>query len=159
MTQHMLASLVMLITLQSLAAAENNQVLELRTYTLVDSDAEAKLDAYLEQALIPALKRQGLGPIGAFDQAGQVEEGTIEVMLLVSGPSADMVTAATAKLAADGEYRRAAAEYLKTPAKQPLIKRIRSELLMSFNCWPRVTIPPQTTAGKSRLFELPSTKA
>lgn len=130
------------------------QVIELRTYTLVDDEAEAKLDQYLEKALLPALARQGLGPIGALDQAGEAEEDAIQVMLVIAGPSVEAVTGAAAKLADDPEYQTAAADYLGTPAKAPLVKRIRSELLLSFDCWPQVTVPEQKQADKPRLFEL-----
>lgn len=154
MTYRTILPFLALSLLCGIASAEEKQVLELRTYTLVDAAAEEKLDTYLDQALIPALQRQGLGPIGAFDQAGQPEDGAIEVLLLIAGPSVEAVTGATAKLASDEAYQQAAEDYLGTPAKKPLVKRIRSELLLSFDCWPQVQVPPQKKAGKSRLFEL-----
>ena len=132
----------------------SKDVLELRTYTLVDSDAEKKLDDYLENALIPALTRQGLGPIGAFDQASESEDGAIQVMLLIPGPSVETVVSAAAKLAKDAEYSSRAKGYLSTPAKEPLVKRIRSELLLSFDCWPKVTVSQQKQSASQRLFEL-----
>ena len=151
-----------------------NQVLELRTYTLVDEAAEAKLDAYLEQALLPALIRLELGPIGVFGQAPESDEESkpagakavqadekkdeeakeIQVLLLIPGASAAAVTGAAAQLASDERYRSAAADYLNTPAAEPLVKRIRSELLMSFNCWPTVTVPKQKRDEQPRLFEM-----
>jgi hypothetical protein len=136
----------------SLFAQTENQILELRTYTLVGPEAEAKLDEYLEKALIPALHRQGLGPIGAFDQAADGDE--VQVMLLIAGPSTEAVTGASSKLSSDADYLAAAADYLSTPAKQPVIKRVHSELLRSFDCWPQATISSQKEAGKPRLFEL-----
>ena len=137
-----------------LVVAEENQVLELRTYTLVDAAAEKKLDTYLQQALLPALTRQGLGPIGAFDQADDSEADEVKVMLLVAGPNVAAVTGAMAKLTADERYQQAAMDYLSTPAKEPLVKRIRSELLLSFDCWPQVVVPRQQKDQRSRLFEL-----
>lgn len=131
---------------------QQNQFLELRTYTLVDSQAESKLDDYLEQALLPALNRQGIGPIGAFDQAGDAEE--TQVMLLLPADSVAAVTLASERLADDVEYTEAAKDYLQTPADKPVVKRIRSELLKSFDCWPVVTVPPQKESGQDRLFEL-----
>ncbi len=140
------------LPLTAQAPATGKQVLELRTYTLVDAAAEAKLDSYLESALIPALQRQGLGPIGAFDQASPAAEAPVEVMLLIAGPTVEAVTGAAAKLATDADYQAAAKSYLATPAKQPVLERIRSELLISFDCWPQVKRPePQ---GAPRLFEL-----
>ena len=138
----------------SMAQSEENQILELRTYTLVDAQAEKKLDDYLQHALVPALARQGLGPIGVFGQSGEAEDGKIRVMLLVAGADAKSVTEAQAKLAADDAYLQAAEVYLNTPVDQPIVERIQSELLRSFDCWPRVVTPQQKTDGRSRLFEL-----
>lgn len=154
MTRCLLATLIAILALPNLASADGKHVLELRTYTLVDAAAEKKLDAYLENALIPALKRQGLGPIGVFDQAEPAAEGPIEVMLLVPGPSVEAVTGAAAYLVLDNEYLEAGKDYLSTPHDQPPLKRIRSELLFSFDCWPQVAVPKQKAAGKARLFEL-----
>lgn len=158
----------------SLATAQElgiNQTLELRTYTLVDKASEAKLDAYLKQALLPALNRLELGPIGVFGQApegpqepptaskeaaaaDQKQEKEIQVLLLIPGPTAAAVTGAAAQLADDERYQSAAADYLNTPAAEPLVKRIRSELLMSFNCWPKVIVPKQKREEQPRLFEM-----
>jgi hypothetical protein len=151
------ASLAFSMTMVAFGVAQEpgaKQIIELRTYTLVDATAEQKLDHYLEQALLPALERQGLGPIGVLDQAAESPEGLVQVMLLIAGPSVEAVTSASEKLTADDKYQTAAADYLKTPAGQPLVKRISSELLMSFNCWPKVTVPTQKREGKSRLFEM-----
>ena len=146
-------SLVFLL-LPQIGRAQSNQILELRTYTLTSADAEVTLDKYLAEALIPALERQGMGPIGAFDQAAEADDGSIEVMLLIAGPSVDAVTGVDARLAEDEAYQQAAATYHETPAKEPVVERIRSELLRSFDCWPEVTVPSQKTDGKGRLFEL-----
>ncbi len=150
-----IAAAVPVLPIASRAAEPGlNQVLELRTYTLVDAAAEEKLDAFLEKALIPAMQRQQIGPIGVFDQASAPEDGTIQVMLLLPGASVELITSATAKLSSDETYQAAAAEYMSTPAGEPLVKRIRSELLMSFNCWPKVTVPAQKREERPRLFEM-----
>jgi hypothetical protein len=136
------------------ARAEENQVLELRTYTLVDSAAEKKLDDYLRQALLPALQRQGLGPIGVFGQASKPEDDSIKVMLLIPGADVESVTSATTKLSTDEEYKKTAEGYLNTPAGEPIVKRIQSELLLSFDSWPKVVVPKQKKQNSPRLFEL-----
>ena len=146
--------LVAAFMLTGSAAAQENQVLELRTYTLVDAAGEEKLDAYLQDALIPALTRQGLGPVGVFDQADSSSDSAIEVMVLIPGDDVETVTAAAAKLADDSVYQQAAADYLATPANEPIVARIRSELLHSFDCWPKSVVPEQQESGKARLFEL-----
>jgi hypothetical protein len=136
------------------ARAEGNQILELRTYTLVDPAAEKQLDAYLKQALLPALLRQGLGPIGVFGQASNSENDSIKVMLLIPGVDVESVSSVTTKLTTDEEYQKAAEGYLNTPAKEPIVERIQSELLLSFDCWPKVVVPQQNKNNSPRLFEL-----
>lgn len=158
MIRYLLATILIVLVATNSSLAQQKQVLELRTYELVDTAAEAKLDAYLADALIPALKRQGLGPIGAFNQAapqdGKAADESTQVILLIPGPSTQAVTRAAAKLTTDEQYQQAAADYLSTPADKPLLVRIRSELLMSFDVWPQVTVPQQAKTGKDRLFEL-----
>jgi hypothetical protein len=136
------------------AICQEKQVLELRTYTLVDAEAEKTLDAYLQHALLPALAKQGLGPCGVFDQAEEGLDGAIQVMLLIPGPNVEDVTAAAARLAADSDYQQAAHEYLGTPHDQPIFTRVQSELLLSFDCWPKVVVPKQKQTEQPRLFEL-----
>lgn len=136
------------------AANPDKHVLELRTYTLTDAEAEKTLDAYLEGALIPALKRQGLGPIGAFAQAEPDPTAPPQVLLLIAGDSADAVVAAELELASDEAYQSAAKQYLTTPADKPVISRISSELLLSFDVWPKATASKQKQEGRDRLFEL-----
>jgi hypothetical protein len=154
MTVRLFMLLSLLFLFPRLSNAEGNQAMELRTYTLVDAAAEKKLDAYLEQALIPALARQGLGPIGCFDQAEGSTDDNVQVMLLIPGESVEAVTGASARLAGDETYRQAAMEYLDTPSDQPIVTRIRSELLRSFDCWPKTVVPDQAKANEPRLFEL-----
>ena len=151
------ASLALCLCLTNQAAADHHkekQILEVRTYYLVDEAAEEKLDEYLGDALIPALERQGLGPIGAFDQVDPAEDAGVQVVLLIPGSSVDAVVRAESKLLQDEVYLAAAKAYLDTPRKQAVVKRIKSELLESFDCWPKVTVPEQKKANKDRLFEL-----
>ncbi len=130
----------------------SRQFIEIRTYQLQNADAESALDTYLADALIPALERQGLGPIGALDQASDDEN--IEVKLIIPGPSIESLAMASSKLVNDKQYQQAAKAYHSTPAKSPLLKRIRSEILLAFECWPKVTIPEQKKKNAPRFFEL-----
>ena len=130
----------------------SNQYIEVRTYAVTDEAAEGRLDAYLADALIPALERQGLGPIGALQQTDS--SNGVEVKLIIPGPTLESVTLAGNNLAKDEAYLAAAKEYLDTPHSEPVFSRIRSELLLAFDCWPQVTVPQQKEDGKPRFFEL-----
>lgn len=147
--------------------AVKRQVMELRTYTFKDPNFVEVFDTYAEKALIPALNRAGVTPVGAFTLSatqpavtGTVADPTAKiiappkVMLLLPAASAEILVTVNERIAADEEYQQAAAQYLKTPANQPLIDRISSELLLAFDAWPAVKVSRQKAEDTPRLFEL-----
>ncbi|GIW99997.1 MAG: hypothetical protein KatS3mg111_3330 [Pirellulaceae bacterium] len=142
----------MMLFMARATMGEEKQAIEVRIYKLQDEAAEKRLDDYLQHALLPALNRQGLGPIGVLDQAQAGE--VIEVLLIIPGESVEAVAMADLKLYDDPQYLEAAKDYLAIPAKAPILRRITSELLWAFDCWPQVAVPPQREAGKPRLFEM-----
>jgi hypothetical protein len=143
------------------------QVMELRTYTFKDPGFVEAFDTYAQEALIPALNRAGIAPVGAFSLAAvqPAPAGTSpepdakivappKVMLLLPAANAEAIAMANERVAADKEYQRAAAAYFKTPADKPMLERINSELLVAFNAWPEVKVPKQKAKDLPRLFEL-----
>ncbi len=133
---------------------EGPQYLEFRTYHLSSAAELPKVDGYLEKGLLPALKRQGIGPVGVFTD--KAPEGPPNVYLLIPFASIEQFSAMQGKLDADAGYQAAAADYFGVPQKEPRFSRIESELLLSFEAFPRATVPEQKKQGKPRLFELRS---
>lgn len=142
------------------------QLLELRTYTLKDEAAVAAFDQYAEEALIPALNRLGIEPVGAFKMTAEqpVAPGASKsdsaifmqpkILLVLPAKDGETIALANERVAADKEYQAAAATYNETPSEKPLIARISSELLVAFDCWPEVKVPKQKAANQARLFEM-----
>jgi hypothetical protein len=129
---------------------------EWRTYHLADADDMDALDAYMESALLPALQRQGIGPVGVFAKDAENEDQSPKLYMAIPFDSLQQFAAMQEKLDADRAYQTAAAGYFAATADDPRFVRIESELLHAFQVWPRVAIPAQKTAGKDRLFELRS---
>ncbi len=149
------------------ANAKNKHVLELRTVTLKNDAAVEAFDKYASEALIPALNRLGIQPVGAFKMTAEQPapaagapkpDASIvqlpKVLLLLPGKDVETIAMANERVAADKQYQAAASEYLKTPSDKPVIDRISSELLISFDSWPQVKVPKQKTENKKRIFEL-----
>jgi hypothetical protein len=107
---------------------------------------------YARDALVPALRRLGTGPVGVFNVAIGPDSPTLYV--LIPHPSIESVATLPERLAADAEYRRAGAPVLDAPATDPPYERIESSLLVAFAGHPRLAVPPQLAAGKGRLLEL-----
>jgi hypothetical protein len=125
---------------------------ELRAYHLRRGPREQLMTAYVRDALVPALRRHGTGPVGVFTVAVGPDAPTLH--LLVPHPTMASVATLPERLAADAEYRRIGAPVLDAPAAEPPYDRIESSLLVAFAGQPRLAVPPQLAAGKGRVFEL-----
>ena len=125
------------------------QLVELRAY-LVRPEKQALLDAYFKLALIPALNRLGVTSVGAFWETSAPEPAAAVAYLLIPFRNREQITAVTAKLWADGEYQKAAAEYLSVTATDPVYDRVESSLLSAIDGLPQLAAP----AHKPTLFNL-----
>jgi hypothetical protein len=128
------------------------ELYEWRSYDLRRGPKERLLADHVRDALIPALRRAGTGPVGAFTVAAGGD--TPSLHLLIPHPSAESVATLPARLAADAEFRRAGAAVLDAPSSDPVYEGIESALLLAFTGMPRLAVPPQLAAGRGRLFEL-----
>lgn len=128
-------------------APKTPDVFELRSYTLRPGKQEA-LDAYLSKALLPAVKRLGLGPVGVFtDKAAS----PARVYVLLVHPSGDSVLSLPSRLAGDEAHEKAAREYLATRASDPVYSRVESSILRGIEGMPRLA---KTDTTKGRLLNL-----
>lgn len=127
---------------------------ELRCYHLQQGPATKGAHRYFEEALIPALNRLGMKTIGAFDLYLGPETPSIYLLI----PSTSLETLATAghHLEHDDEYRKAGEAFLGASAKEPAFLRIESSLLMAFEGYPKLTVPPVTAQHGARVFQMRS---
>jgi hypothetical protein len=137
-----------------LAAANETarEFYELRKYKLSSGPQQKLTDRYLAEALIPALNRLGMNPIGAFTL--DIGPETPTVYLLIPSASLDSLLNAESRLAHDDEYLKAGDPFLTAPATQPPFERIESSLMIAFEGWPKLVVPPVTAQKGSRVFQL-----
>lgn len=125
---------------------------QFRKYTLRSGPQTRLADAFFGDALIPALNRLGLTPIGAF----RVEFGpqTPTIYLLIPGTNLETLVDVDLLLAKDSAFLKAAEPFWSAPAKEPPFERIESTLLKSFEGWPKLTVPAATAQKGKRIFQL-----
>lgn len=136
----------------SIAQKPSREYYILRRY-LLQSGPQTKLtEAFFSTALIPALTRMGLGPVGAF----RLEYGpeTPVFYLLIPGASIETLATVDLHLAADADFVQSAASFWNAPAVSPSFIRIESTLLAAFEGWPRLTPPPAAENKSTRIFQL-----
>jgi hypothetical protein len=127
-------------------------LLELRRYRLRNGPMTARFSAYAKNALVPALARLGVGPVGAWTVSLGSDSPTLH--LLVPHKDAQSLLTLDARLAADAEYGKAAASYLALPPSDPPFERCDSSLVGAVPTQPGIEKPVGDAAGPSRLFEL-----
>jgi hypothetical protein len=129
------------------------QLFELRHYRLRIGPMQARFNEYARTALVPALNRLGIKPVGAFTVS--VGPNSPTVSLLLPHPNADSLLKLDAgALTGDGVYYKAAASVRELPATDPLYVRIESSLMEGFATLPEVVAPSGAAAAPSRVFEL-----
>lgn len=107
---------------------------------------------FLRDALVPALNRMGISPVGVFNMTIGAQSPSIYVLM----PHASVETLAMIEinLAKDEEYMKTGASFLNTPANAPAFGRMESILMQSFEKTPKLVVPAATAAKGPRVFEL-----
>ena len=124
----------------------------LRRYHLQSGPQTTLCEHFIANALIPAVNRMGMTPVGAF----RVDVGPETPMLYVLIPSKSLETLATLDLhlGKDEEFLKAAEPFWSAPATAPSFIRTDSNLISAFEGWPKLTLPSTTTARAKRIFQL-----
>lgn len=128
---------------------------QLRRYSLRYGTQQALTETYFGQALIPALNRMGMNPVGAFSV--DVGPETPALYLLIPSTSVEALTLADQRLAADATFMKAAAPFWTAPSTALAFERVESTLLSAFAGWPRLTPPKHARRiFQLRIYESPS---
>jgi hypothetical protein len=124
----------------------------LRRYMLQSGPQNSLTEHFLGDALIPALARRGIGPVGAF----RLDLGPETPVYYVLIPSQSLEELATLDLALgkDEEFLRVGGPFWSAPATAPAFVRTDSTLLAAFEGWPRVTPPPAAATHGKRIYQL-----
>ncbi len=121
----------------------------LRSYHLRSGPQTVLTEHYLADALIPALNRLGMTPIGAFRLDFGPE--TPIFYTLIPSTSAEALATLDLTLGKDEAFVKLAAPFWSAPATAPAFIRIESTLFVAFEGWPKI-VPPDPR--KPRIFQL-----
>ena len=134
------------------ATGKPREYYEIRRYHLQTGPQTKLTESYIADALIPALNRLGISPVGAFRLDIGPETPTLYLLL----PSSNVETLVTAelRLAQDEQFMKAAAPFWNAPATAAAYLRIESSLHLAFAGWPKLTPPASTATHGKRIFQL-----
>jgi hypothetical protein len=137
---------------QQASGSNAREYYELRRYHLQSGPQQKLTNSFVADALIPALNRLGMKPVGAFDL--YIGPETPSLYLLIPSTSLDTLVNAEFRLARDDEYQKAGAFFLNAAAKEPAYLRVESSLMSAFEGWPKLVLPAATAQNGSRVFQL-----
>jgi hypothetical protein len=124
----------------------------MRRYNLMSGPQLKLTENYFGNALVPALSRMGLGPVGALKL--DIGQETPAYYLIVPGPSVESLATLDLKLAEDENFLQAAAPFWNATATSPSFQRVEISLLAAFAGWPKLTPPAASASKGKRMFQL-----
>ncbi len=130
----------------------NRLYFEFIRYQVTNNADRGKLEAYWENAAIPAFNRLGIRPIGVF----RSKFGThgLDLYALIPHPSLESFATAWERIAEDAAYQAAGAEFLNAPMDDPLYYRFETSLLHAFTHLPTLEIPKHIEGKNGRLYQV-----
>jgi len=128
--------------------AKQKQLLELRVYKMESDEQRKRFVDFLGEAMIPALNRAGVKPVGVFEL---LEDESPDLFVLMPYCCLEAVPTVTAKLLADEKFLEAGAEVLDTAKDDKAYERVESSLLLAFDGIPKVELPVD---NEGRIFQL-----
>ncbi|SDB25292.1 NIPSNAP protein [Flavobacteriaceae bacterium MAR_2010_188] len=139
---------ILLLFCSTMKSNAQQQVYELRTYELEFSRSADILHNYFEKALIPALNRQGVSNIGAFEEEGQ--NLPQKIYLLIPYNDISQFSASSGSLNMDEKYLQDAKDYINVTEQTIPYKRYSTSLIKASSGFPNL-VKPEDGAN---LFEL-----
>ncbi len=135
-------------------ADDGKQYYEVRSYVLGESGDADAIDGFISNALLPALQRQQVGPIGVFTNAESDRSKSARIVVVIPHSDVDSIAKINAAVEADAQYQSDARAYLARGPKESPYERIQSELLVAMKCWPELKVPDDALGNKDRVYEL-----
>jgi NIPSNAP len=154
LSRSLAASALSLATAGDLAAQDTSApvYMDLRRYHLANGPGVKLTTDFFANALIPALNRLGIEPVGAFSVYFGPDSPSF--YLLMPSPKLETLVNADVALAKDEAFMKAAAPFWDAPAATPPYIRIESSLLKAFAGYPKVTPPASAATKGKRIYQL-----
>jgi|GEM_PF-107996 len=129
----------------------------IRVYQLKTQQQEARVDSFLQNALIPALHRQGISQIGAFKPVGNDTAAIRKIYVFIPLKNLDQFVTLSASLAKDARFLADGSSYLDAGYNDPPYVRMESILLQAFPDMPTYAMPwSGQPYSPDRIYELRS---
>lgn len=134
------------------APSESREYYQIRNYILQRGPQMALTESYFADALIPALTRMGMGPVGAFSL--DIGPDTPTYYLVIPASRLETLVNLDLLVTQDPEFMKSAARFWRATSNAPAFQRVEVSLSRAFPGWPKVTPPAPPVAKAPGIFQL-----
>jgi NIPSNAP len=153
----LLLSLSFVITAKANTNKAKPEFYQIKIYHFKDSVQEKMMDAYLQNALLPALHKAGVNKIGVFKVIANDTAADKMLYVFITLKSPEHLLKLSQQLDADAVYQAAGNEYINAGYKNPPYTRMESILLKAFPLAPQMQLPGlKAPYNNERIYELRS---
>jgi hypothetical protein len=140
--------------------AYSNQVprefYQIKIYQVKNKEQENRIDQFLKNAYLPALRRAGIAKIGVFKPLANDTAEIRRIYLLIPFSTLEKFIQLKGLLDNDKKYQADGADYLDAAYTDPPYSRMESILLQAFPDMPNFSVPDLKTSWSERIYELRS---
>ncbi len=129
---------------------------EFDVYHFSTAEQEQVLDQYLQQALLPALHRLKMGPVGVFKAIANDTATGKKIYVCIQFAAWPLIAQLQARLHNDTAYLSAASACLNAAFDHPAFNRRETILAKAFSGAPSLTVPALKAPKNERVYELRS---
>lgn len=147
---------ICLLAFSTSAQAKSRDIYQIKIYTLENEQQEERMDKFLKDAYIPALKRAGISHVGIFKPVEDDDMAGKSIYVFIPFKSINQFEKLGSVLSKDKAYLADGSDYIDAAHDNAPYERIQSILLRSFRSTPEYGIPKHNTPPSERVYELRS---
>lgn len=153
---HLFLSLFLILSFSAYSKEKPKEYYQITVYHFTSAEQEKIIDAYLKNAYLPALHRQGINKIGVFKPVANDTASDKRIYVLIDSKKLKQLISLPTQLLKDRDYLQAGEEYNNSSYKNPPYVRMENILLQAFDMAPDLTLPDLKGTSKEKIYELRS---
>jgi hypothetical protein len=137
----------------STAAPAGQMFYEIKLYRISGPAQEARMDAFLKDAFIPAVHRAGIATVGVFKPVESDTAFGKFVYVFIPYKTINEYADLVSKLESDAVYQESGKAFLDAPYNDPPFVRYESILAKAFSSMPQFKVFKYSTPPSERIYE------
>ena len=151
-----LFTIMLLLVVALNAVAAKREFYEIKIYHLKNAEQEARVEAFLKDAYVPAAHRAGIKNVGVFKPVPTDTMAGKLIYVFTPLKSLDQLLTLPKTLDKDATYASAGKDYIDANYKNPPYARFESIILQAFTEMPMHAKPNLTGPKSQRVYEMRS---